>query len=281
MTPRKVKGPRADGRPSQLRAAVAGFPYCGSAGRTERVQRTGGGDARARPTPRPRRAGEREGQLSARPPPVCGARPMRSDRGRSFVVEPRPPGASRPRPCPPPPALRCSQGAPRGLLKRHALSALGTPQRRLLPGGGRGVDPGGGGADPELGRARRRSEAAGASPERVSMSEGYSWRESLAGGEGGDRFRIFRVAVAEPWVRCGAAGQDRRRGRPRRSLWPPRDRSEVQFLWPGGPQMQPLHRRHQVSWANNPGKSVPNSLGLKPLGQLRTYPREMCKLHTV
>lgn len=47
-------------------------------------------------------------------------------------------------------------------------------------------------------------------------------------------FRILRVAVAKPWVRCGAAGQDRRRGLAGKSLWPPQDRSEVQFLGLGG-----------------------------------------------
>lgn len=121
-------------------------------------------EASARPTPPPRTAWEREGRLSARPPPVCGSRPMRSDRGRSFVVEPRPPGASRPRPCPPPPAPGGPRGAPRGLLKRHALSARGTPPGAPVPGKEGGGRPrrgrGGGGA----GRAEQelRAEPQGA-----------------------------------------------------------------------------------------------------------------------
>lgn len=115
--------------------------------------------ASAFPTPPPKTAWEREGRLSARPPPVYGSRPMRSDRGRSFVVEPRPPGARRPRPCPPPPAPGGPRGAPRGLLKRHAHSARGTPPGAPVPGKGRrvGVDPGGGRAKQELRAARRRS----------------------------------------------------------------------------------------------------------------------------
>lgn len=96
-------------------------------------------EASACPTPGPRTAREREGRQSARPPPVCGSRPMRSDRGRSFVVEPRPPGARRPRPCPPPPAPGGPRGAPRGLLKRHAHSARGTPPGAPVPEKGRGV----------------------------------------------------------------------------------------------------------------------------------------------
>lgn len=174
LDPAKGIGPKTDRQPSQAPnrgttppMPVPDFLIAGSAEHTERVQWTGGREARALPTPRPRRAWEREGRLSARPPPVCWAGPMRSDRGRSFVVEPRPPGASCPRPCPPPPALGRSQGAPRGLLKRHALSAPRTPQRRLFRGRGRGIDPGGGGAEQELGVSRRRSGAAWPFPARV------------------------------------------------------------------------------------------------------------------
>lgn len=125
LDPAKGMGPKTDRQRSQALVrgttrpvSVQDFPIAGSAEHTERVQWTGGREARARRTPRSRRAWEREGPLSARPPPVCWVGPMRSDRGRSFVVEPQPPGASCPRPCPPPPALGRSQGAPRGLLKR-------------------------------------------------------------------------------------------------------------------------------------------------------------------
>lgn len=111
------------------------------------------GTTRNGPSRRPRRsdarARGREGPC-ARPPPVCGARAMRSDRGRSFVVQPRPPGASRPRPCPPPPAPGGPRGAPRGLLKRHAHSGPGDSPRGANSwegdGGGPGRGRGGAGA---------------------------------------------------------------------------------------------------------------------------------------
>ncbi|CAD7667452.1 unnamed protein product [Nyctereutes procyonoides] len=97
----------------------------------------------------------------ARPPPVCGARPMRSDRGRSFVVEPRPPGASRPRPCPPPSSPGRLARRPPGPLKETRTLSPGDPppQRRLFPGKGSRVDPDGGGAEQEPGASRRRSQA--------------------------------------------------------------------------------------------------------------------------
>lgn len=174
LDPAKGMGPKTDRQRSQAPVrvttrpmSVPDFPIAGSAEHTERVQWTGGREARARRTPRSRRAWEGGVPLSARPPPVCWVGPMRSDRGRSFVVEPQPPGASCPRPCPPPPALGRSQGAPRGLLKRHALSAPRTPQRRLFPRRGRGIDPGGGGAEQELGVSRRRSGVAWAFHARV------------------------------------------------------------------------------------------------------------------
>lgn len=140
LDPAKGMGPKTNRQPSQAPVhgttrpmSVPDFPIAGSAEHTERVQWTGGREARARRTPRSRRAWEREGPLSARPPPVCWVGPMRSDRGRSFVVEPQPPGASCPRPCPPPPAVGRSQGAPPGPLKETRTLSPADPPEAPIP----------------------------------------------------------------------------------------------------------------------------------------------------
>lgn len=150
------------------------------------------------------------------------------------------------------------------------------PQRCLFPGRGRGVDPGGGGAEQELGIARRRSRASWAFPARFSKSQGYSSLESLAG----DRFRILRVAVVGPRVGLGTAGQSV-------GAWltnPVAAEEQVRgpipvARWVRGPQMQLLPCHHRASWANNPGQHVSNFLSLEPLDQLRTFPRKMSKLY--
>lgn len=60
------------------------------------------------------------------------------------------------------------EAPPRGLLKRHALSARGTPPEVPVPGKEKGGKTrGGGGAERELGAARRRFGALWASPSRV------------------------------------------------------------------------------------------------------------------
>lgn len=205
---------------------------------------------------------------------------MRSDRGRSFVVEPGPPGASRPRPCPPPPALGGSQGAPpppRGLLKRHALSALGTPQRLQFPGPGRGVDPGGGGAERE--GALHRAARAG----RLSLPcAGFRCAKDIPGwrvwrGEEG------RVRIPNLESGCSKAvgslregGTDRLRSGAQKSLWPPGGWPTVQPLWPGG-VLDPKGSRcpvaagslgqiiqAQLFWALNPWTSYGPSPGKCP-----------------
>ncbi|XP_010860017.1 PREDICTED: T-box transcription factor TBX2 [Bison bison bison] len=71
------------------------------------------------------------------------------------------------------------------------------------------------------------------------------------------------------WLRDGGAGQLMGSGQ-RKSPRPPEGKSVAQWLWPGGivvPQGQPLHRRRAVSWANNLGQRVSNSLGLGPFYQ--------------
>lgn len=85
------------------------------------------------------------------------------------------------------------------------------------------------------------------------------------------------------WLRDGGAGQLMGSGQ-RKSPRPPEGKSVAQWLWPGGivvPQRQPLHRRRAVSWANNLGQRVSNSLGLGPFYQVQTFPRKMFKLHTL
>lgn len=150
------------------------------------------------------------------------------------------------------------------------------PQRCLFPGRGRGVDPGGGGAEQELGIARRRSRASWAFPARFSKSQGYSSLESLAG----DRFRILRVAVVGPRVGLGTAGQSVG-ARPTNPVAAEEQvRGPIPVArWVRGPQMQLLPCHHRASWANNPGQHVSNFLSLEPLDQLRTFPRKMSKLY--
>lgn len=197
-------------------------------------------------------------------------------------MEPRPPGASRPRPCPPPPAPGGSQGAPRGLLKRHALSARGTPQRRLFPGRGRGVDLGGG-AERELGAARRRSGAAWASPSRVFveprifLTGEFGWR---GWGEGGWKFRILRVDVAEPRVGCGKAGKDRRWGPGRERACGLRRAGRWPSSWPGG-IVVPRCSRCTIALEFLGQTTRANVFQtLWALDQLQSFPRKMSKLHT-
>lgn len=124
---------------------------------------------------------------------------MRSDRGRSFVVEPRPPGASRPRPRPPPPAPGGPRGAPRGLLKKHAHSAPGTPPGTRVPGKGEGASLGGGGAQ------REPHGAAPGSPRPPQRQFSMSWRVWLGvATDSSERLQQDLRVIAGSWG--GASG---------------------------------------------------------------------------
>lgn len=84
------------------------------------------------------------------------------------------------------------------------------------------------------------------------------------------------------WLRDGRAGQLMRSG-PRKSPRPPEGKSVAQWLarWDRGPPKAAAAPSPRGSWSNNLGQRVSNSLGLGPLYQVQTFPREMCKLHTL